>query len=353
MKINKYKFNEILICIFIYLIIDFTYNNSAKKVGVIGLSHSQNVGNNLLKYAMFIKLSELGYFPYIIGNRFQTHNISFISNVVRLKLIKNYSEINENDYDILMVNSDQTWRKWADDFYDIAFLKFAEKWKKPKFIYGTSTGKDEWIFSKEDEETAKFLLKNFTGISVREKNLIELIELHLGFKSVLVLDPTLLINKKHYLNLIKDFKSELINQTNNDEYIFAYILKKRKRIDKYLKFIKNHLKIKIYYLTIFNPNQVKEFLFGIINSKAVITDSFHGTVFSIIFKKPFISYAEDNDPRFNSLFSILNIQNRKFKKDSFPPISLLNQDVIINERRLKSLKIESIRFLKKNLNYRP
>ena len=188
---------------------------------------------------------------------------------------------------------------------------------------------------------------------MREKNLIELIELHLGFKSILVLDPTLLIDKKHYLNLIKDFKSELIKQTNNDEYIFVYILKKRKIIDKYLQFIKKHLKIEIYYLTIFHPNQVKEFLFGIINSKAVITDSFHGTVFSIIFKKPFISYVKDDDPRFNSLFSILNIKNRTFKKNSFPPISLLNQDVIINERKLRALKIESIRFLKKNLNYGP
>ena len=353
MKINKYKLNEIFIFLFIYLIIDFNYKNSAKKVGVIGLSHSQNVGNNLLKFAMFIKLSELGYSPYIIGSRFRAHNISFISNVVRLKLIKNHSEINENDFDILMVNSDQTWRKWAEDFYDIAFLKFAEKWKKPKFVYGASTGKYKWVFSKEDEEIAKFLLKDFTGISVREKNLIELIELHLGFKSILVLDPTLLIDKKHYLNLIKDFKSELIKQTNNDEYIFVYILKKRKIIDKYLQFIKKHLKIEIYYLTIFHPNQVKEFLFGIINSKAVITDSFHGTVFSIIFKKPFISYATDDDPRFNSLFSILNIQNRTFKKNSFPPISLLNQDVIINERKLRTLKLESIRFLKKNLNYGP
>ena len=45
-----------------------------------------------------------------------------------------------------MVNSDQTWRKWDENFYNIAFLKFSEKWKIPKFIYGTSLGFEDWKF---------------------------------------------------------------------------------------------------------------------------------------------------------------------------------------------------------------
>ena len=87
--------------------------------------------------------------------------------------IPNFSEIKEKDYTILIVNSDQTWRKWNTDFYDIAFLRFAKDWNVPKFIYATSIGFNKWSFNKTDENLAKILLKNFTGISVREKILFE------------------------------------------------------------------------------------------------------------------------------------------------------------------------------------
>ena len=57
-----------------------------KKIGVIGLEHSQNIGNNLLKYAMFVTLSNLGYDPYIVGMRYDNHNITFIQTVTKLVL---------------------------------------------------------------------------------------------------------------------------------------------------------------------------------------------------------------------------------------------------------------------------
>ena len=159
-----------------------------------------------------------------------------------------------------MVNSDQTWRKWDEDFYDVAFLKFAENWEKPKFVYGTSIGDNNWMFSLKDEEIAKHLVTNFTGISVREKNLIHLIDKHLGFESQLVLDPTLLIDKSHYLRLIKDFKSSLFNKAHKFEYIFVYILIKTSTIIRYLKRVKKRLKLPIYIINVFNKDQVQEFL---------------------------------------------------------------------------------------------
>ena len=133
-----------------------------KKVGVIGLEHSINIGNNLLKYAMHILLSKFGFTPFIIGMRYYNQSISFIQNVTNLILINNsFSELKENDYDILMVNSDQTWRKWSNEykyFYDIAFLKFAEKWDKIKFVYGASLGTNIWGYNKSDEEIAICLI---------------------------------------------------------------------------------------------------------------------------------------------------------------------------------------------------
>ena len=113
-------------------------------------------------------------------------------------------------------------------------------------------------------------------------------------------------------------------------------------------------------------NQVLEFLYGIVNCKAVITDSFHGTVFSIIFKKPFISFKyEKNDNRsnkfdlnililitlkINDLAEIFELKNRIiYINSTIPPVSLLSQPLNINETKLMLLKNESINYLKKNL----
>lgn len=348
MKLNKLKYELIIIIIFFLLKFLFL---KKKTVGVIGLEHSKNVGNNLLKFAMFIKLSKLGYSPLIVGKQYHNNDISFINNTINIRLIKNFSEINEKDFDILMVNSDQTWRKGIDDFHNVAFLKFAENWTKTKFTYGISLGVEKWEYNKMDNKIAKYLLKNFTGISVRESNAIQLIEKHLGFKAQLVLDPTFLIDKKYYLNLIKNFKSDIINKINNNNFIFSYILRNTIQIENYLSNIEKELQLKIFHLTIDDKNQVKEFLYGISHCKAVITDSFHGTIFSIMFKKPFISFQKYSiDSRFKSLDEIFNIKNRIYNINSTPPISLLNQPLIINDTKLLSLKIQSINYLKKNLN---
>ena len=99
-----------------------------------------------------------------------------------------------------MVNSDQTWRKFSNTFYDNAFLYFAKSWKVVKFIYGASLGYRKWKFNKLDEEIAKDCLKSFRGISVRENGAINKIQKHLGIRPSFVLDPTFLIDKKYYLN---------------------------------------------------------------------------------------------------------------------------------------------------------
>lgn len=354
MNMNNSK-SKLFIIIILFSIKEFNIINlTKKKIGVIGLEHSQNVGNNLLKYAMFIKLSELGFSPYIVGKQYYNHSISFINKHVNLRVINNFSEIKEKDFDILMVNSDQTWRRGIDNFYDVAFLRFAKDWNIPKFTYGTSFGHQNWVYRKKDEKIAKLLLKNFTGLSVREKDATKQIKRHLGFNSQFVLDPTFLINESKYIDLIKNFKSEIINQTNNNNFIFAYILTNSSSITNYLLDVEKKLGINIFRLKISNKNQVEEFLFGITHCRAVITDSFHATVFSIIFKKPFISFInESNDKsRFKSLDYIFNIKNRIFKLNSSPPMSLLNPPLIVNEKKLLLLKIQSIKYLKKNLNHK-
>lgn len=202
-----------------------------------------------------------------------------------------------------MVNSDQTWRKLSKNSYDLPLLKFAHNWNIPKFVYGASIGVENWKITKKDKRIARSLLKNFTGISVREKSSIKLIERYLGIKPLFVLDPTLLIDKKYYLNLIKNFKNNVIIDNNS---IFIYTVTNSIKLKKFIK--KIHNKYKIYLIDIYTTNQIQKFIYGIYNCKGVITDSFHGTIFSIIFNKPFISFVYNyrGNARFDSLKEVFN-----------------------------------------------
>jgi len=320
-----------------------------KKVGVIGLRHEVNIGNNLIKYAISIKLKELEFKPYIIGTHFQNLNINFLKKNTKCRIIKkNFSEIKRNDFDILMVNSDQTWRRFDKHFYDYGFLKFAQNWNIPKFVYGASIGYDYWLLTQEDENVAKFLLKNFTGISVREKGSIELIEKYFGIKPLLVLDPTLLIDKKYYYNLIKNYKS---NININGNYIFTYLLEVEDNTIEFILKACTQLKYKNYQVEMKEKNSIEKFIYGISHSKAVITNSYHGTIFSIIFNKPFISFIFKNSPkeRLYTLKHLFNLENRIIEYYEQPDLNLLNVSLKFNKTLMELMKNESIKFLKKNL----
>jgi hypothetical protein len=111
------------------------------------------------------------------------------------------------------------------------------------------------------------------------------------------------------------------------------------------------LKYKIYNVRLGEKNSIEKFIYGISNSKAVITNSYHGTIFSIIFNKPFVSFIFKNSPRerFISLKKIININNRIFNYNEFPNINLLTTPLNINKTLINLLKIKSINYLKKNL----
>ena len=330
-------------------VIEIIKRPKKKKVGVISIRHEVNIGNNLLKYAMYIKLSEMGFDAYIIGTHWMNSNISFIKQKTNLKIIKyNFKEIKKREFDILMVNSDQTWRNFDNYFYDYAFLKFAYKWKIKKFIYGASLGYDYWTLTKQDEKIAKILLKNFNGISVREKGSIKLIEQHLGIKPLLVLDPTLLIDKKYYLDLINNYKS---NISVKNEYIFTYSFVYIKKMSNFLEKARKALNFKVYDYYLNNQSKIEDFIYGIMNCKAVVTSSYHGTIFAIIFNKPFISFLYKNSPkeRILSLGKLLGFENRIFEYNQSPSIHFLTTPLKINYFLLNSLKNKSINFLKQNL----
>ena len=329
------------------------YKLNKTRIGVISVNNDLNPGNNLVKFSIFTILKEYGFEPIIIAtNKYKT-NSSFLYKTVKFKEIKNsFSwELKEQDYDILMVNSDQTWtyseKKY---FYDVAFLRFAQNWKVPKFVYGASMGIGHWFYSKRDDDIAKSLLINFSGISLREKAILKLAEVHLNIKPSFVLDPTFLLDKSYYLNLIKDYNRDF---NFNEKYIFFYQLDYNRLISEFIKEVSEKLNYKIYKFNKDSGNYVENFIFGMNISQAVITDSYHGTVFSIIFNKPFISYinTQRGRSRFESLSETFNLVDRIiYQIESINKgYKLLLEPLNINRTLLNELKNSSLNFLKKNL----
>ena len=321
------------------------------KIGVISVRHDINVGNFLLKYAISKVLSNLGFTPYIIGTHYNNYNLSFLNKTTNLVVIKkNFSEIKRDDYDILMVNSDQIWRKFDEHYYDYAFLKFAENWNIKKFVYGASLGYDFWTLSKQDEEVAKRLLKNFTGISIREEGSVKLIQEHLNITPEVVLDPTLLIDKQNYIDLIKNYSNGVFNSSEN--YIFLYKAFGFPTVDSFAKDAAKELNYNIYTIEVNKNTVIEDFIYSIINCKAVISNSFHGTIFSLLFNKPFITINArfNGAERLKSLGKLFGVENRIITENSKEAITLLKTPLNANLSVIDELKNKSMNFLKKNLD---
>jgi polysaccharide pyruvyl transferase WcaK-like protein len=254
-----------------------------------------------------------------------------------------------------MVNSDQTWNgspKFINRVLDVGYLKFAENWTIPRFVYGASLGVNYWKFSKKFDNIARQLLKKFSGVSVREIGAIEIVKKHLGINPEYVLDPTLIIDKRYYLDLIKDFN---INFNFKEKFLCIYKLDKNILLENLIKNASHLFNYKINKINIFKDKYIENFISCINNSKAVITDSFHGTLFSIIFEKPFIAYLNKKrgSIRFLSLIKTFNLSQRIIGQENFEKvnINLLKVPLYINQSLLNYvLQFLKVYLILKNLN---
>lgn len=141
----------------------------------------------------------------------------------------------------------------------------------------------------EDEQIFKNELVKFTNISVREYSLQHKLQQLLNRKIEKVLDPVFLLEKKDWLKLVKD-------KNIKTDYIFVYVLHEKnvykiaERISNLTGLsvicLQNKLKAPIKAKNV-GASGIEDFLYYIANAKYVVTDSFHGTAFSIIFKKNF------------------------------------------------------------------
>ncbi len=225
-----------------------------------------------------------------------------------------------------------------------------------KIAYAASFGVDEWEFSKNQTFKYRKLLNLFDAVSVREDSAVELCHKYFGVKAQHVLDPTLLLNKEDYISLV-----EKNNTKKSDGDLFIYILDKSPVKDEIIDSI-----AKQYNLNSFSVFPQKEFsdvdrkyiqeciyppveqwIRAFMEAEFVITDSFHGSIFSILFEKQFIAIGnrERGLSRFKSLFKIFELEDRLIV-DKFD-ISLLNNTInysIVNQI-LKLQKEQSLNYI--------
>lgn len=263
----------------------------------------------------------------------------------------------EYKFDAYVVGSDQV---WLSDYCLNSFLNFVHRPNVKKVIYAASCNEKNSFFNNALKvHKCKSLAHDFCGISVREQQLVSICKDKLGIEAEWVLDPTLLLSPQDYLNVIDPIESI------REPIIFSYILDdspmKRKVVVTIAKklglpVVEGNLvgKINGHVRRVEPFPSIDAWLNNLNRSKFVITDSFHGTVFSILFNKPFIVIGNERRGinRFNSLLGMFELQSHLIY-DINPSILTLSkyQDINYDEINLKisDYRKYSIQFLKSNL----
>lgn len=373
---KKYRGNSIRYKVFIYLIthninilIKMYYDtlnilkkiknggNNLKKIKIITINDNSNCGNRLQAYALN------SYFNKKYNN---VKTLWFISPKERLKsfikyflpfrkttrIFNKFNKFNRNIkteyvYDIrkiddennlLVVGSDQVWNSSFNSFNEKFLLTFSNKCSK--YSYAASFGisqipeKDKSIFKKE--------LSKFDSISVRELNGKKIIE-SLDLECNVHIDPTMLIQKDEWSKISKKPRN-----LKSDKFIFMYFLGKVN--DRYMDAIKKFSKDnECQIIDFFNSNMSlgpAEFLYLEKNAFLICTDSFHSSVFGIIFKRPFIIFERNSkdmlkmNSRIENLLDKFKIENRYFNGKEITreniDVDYSDSEFVLEQERMKS-----------------
>lgn len=224
---------------------------------------------------------------------------------------------NENlaaKYDAFIVGSDQVWRSAYAYPIERYFLSFLPKSSKNKRLtYAASFGVKHCDITPEQLKTCIPLLQRFDFVSVREQSGAEICKQKFNKEAIQLVDPTLLLQKENYTKLI-------INAIPNKGNLFAYILDQSTATEQFIELVAKHLKLTPFRANSKCENEkakiserlqapVEQWLRGFNDAEFVVTDSFHGCVFSIIFNKPFLCIGNSNrgSERFDSLFKQIGL----------------------------------------------
>jgi len=287
--------------------------NKHYDIGVIGFWCGSNYGSLLNGYATYKIIKSFGYSPLMVSKinasandkeMNNTHNAQFVKKFYDNDNISpNYSyerlrELNQL-CDGFCTGSDQTWNYGLSSRM-ATFLNFADD-EKRKISFASSFGHAKDFTPQDKKGEIRRLLGRYDAISVREQSGIKICESY-GIKAEEVLEPVFCIDENYYFKL-----AEQSTFKESGKYMLTYILDPTPEKRKAILFYGEKLGLKIINILdgvphVFEQNktnldlpntlenvQAEDFLKAYINAEFVITDSFHGTAFAIIFNKPFIS----------------------------------------------------------------
>lgn len=316
------------------------------RIAIITLPFHTNYGGIIQAFALQTILNRLGHKAYVLSIQdWRSHDYSFVEyNYLRLKISvakvlsgecfqrfkinkfiakrlcqKFYFEfrnIKEKDFDAFVVGSDQIWRESFIPNVSNVFLDFAKDWDVKRISYAASFGNDEWCYNAIQTKACKDLIQLFDGISVREVSAVTLCRTFLGADAIHVLDPTLLLTKDDYIHLFK------LKDKSTKSQMLVYILDETDSINEMVLRVSAEMRLKPFFIYPSRRNKrilpsIKEWLELIYTSDFVITDSFHVSVFSIIFNKPFSVFKNSvsGNTRLESLLGLLSLEKHMLSED--------------------------------------
>jgi exopolysaccharide biosynthesis predicted pyruvyltransferase EpsI len=215
----------------------------------------------------------------------------------------------ESKYDFFICGSDQIWNGSISNLDPAYFLNFVKNSEKKK-SYAASFGFEK--VPKEMEEEYKTLLSNFSSINMREASGVKIVSSLLGESSQIVLDPTMLLDVEEWNDVAEE-------KTRNNKYILIYqvgmssfLLKKAKEIARLtgLRVLTVPFPIGGLIKTGINMSAGPQKWIGLIkNAELVITDSFHGSAFSIMYNKRFFVCLSEGSTRIRNLLNTFNLNS--------------------------------------------
>lgn len=237
--------------------------------------------------------------------------------------------------DYTIIGSDQVWNRNITSYQ--AFNYFGDFADNKLVALSSSFGRKQWTEDAQYTMTVKNLLERFVALSVREDSAVDILKNEFNLSAIQLLDPTLAYGK--FLPLIKHGKK------NNKIFCFTY--NNTREVNKIKQTIANELKLKLHAENFFTRRfkaSPMDWLNSIYSSEFIVTDSFHGVAFCLIYKKNFIVLCANKEKftRLESLLKKVNLQNRVIqsledlnqRKDIlFDKVDYTKVDEILNKER--------------------
>lgn len=368
------------------------------KIAVLTMTFNNNYGGMLQAYALMETLKKLGHEPELlfvqlenrepvvyfktllkryffsyISKKWEYYRFSsmlekntnhFIEKYINPKTKAIYTEkefekIIKDNYDAYIVGGDQVWRPTMYRFINHAFFDFVKNPNAILLSYAPSFGVEHWEYSEEQTQKFKKQIQRFQAVSVREDSGIKLCKEYFEVDAKHVLDPTMLLGMEEYRKIIK-----AENEPTHSGGLLSYILDKTDD-KKYLQdVVSKEYGLKPYSVHVKSTDidatiedrvypTVTSWLKGFDDVEYVVTDSFHGCVFAILFNKSFIVYGNERRgmARFNSLLKMFDLEDRLVLKKEDITMEKIRKEIDWEKvnTKLEDYRKISKEFLTKNL----